>query len=109
MATLSVESVDVDGLDPTMNSCAAGGDEFVNDGQVWVEIDNQDASDTDVTFVTDKTVQDLAVADKVVTVPTTERRLIGPFSTDLFNDSDNKVQITYEKVTSLTIGLFRGV
>lgn len=104
MATpLSVETIDRSGLAPSGAAADAGGNEFANDGKVFLEVDNQDASSTNVTIVTQQTSDGLAVADRVVSVGATSRKLIGPFPASIYNDGSGKVQLTYSSVTSLTV------
>ena len=107
MATLSAQSVVRAGLEPVMASAAAGGDEFVNTGVEWLEIVNGDASDMTLTIATQATADGLTIADRTVVVTAAERRLVGPFPTGTYNDTNSKVQLTYSAVTSLTIGVFK--
>ena len=46
------------------------------------------ATDVVCTFVTPQTVDGLAVADQVVTVPATEERFFGPFRNDLYGQAE---------------------
>ena len=78
MATLTVQQVTQTGLNPSLVAAAGGGDEFVNGGDIFVEVDNQDASATTVTFETARQVEGFDVDDLAVSVPAGERRLIGP-------------------------------
>lgn len=109
MATLSVQTTarTGNGLEPVLGSANGGGDEFVNNGVEFVEIDNGDGSPVTITFETPQLVDTLAVDERVVVIPAGERRLVGPFSGSTYNDALSKVQITYSGVTSLTIGVFK--
>lgn len=111
MATLTVNSLSRDGFNLTDGDTAAagGGDEFANTGQEYLYVDNQDGTDTDVTFVTQATADSQAIGDRVVTVPAGERMLIGPFPTNIYNDGNDRVQVTYEKVTSLTVAVVKSI
>lgn len=106
MATLTVETISRDGLTVTMNAAEAGGDDFVNDGTIFVEVDNAGGGSVVATFVTTKTVDSQAVADRTVTIPAGERRLVGPFTT-AYEDGSRKVAITYDGVTSVTVGVMK--
>lgn len=66
-----------------------------NDGDVFVEITNVNASTPqDATFVTPGAVQGLAVSDRVVSVPANNGvRLVGPLSPNVYNQVDGKVHI----------------
>lgn len=107
MATLTVTDTAVDGVELALTAAAGGGDEFANSGEVFFVMQNDDASSTTVTFVTQGTVQSLAVADVAVTVPAGELHVAGPFNKSLFNDANGRVQVTYSSVTSLTVNPFR--
>lgn len=107
MATLVPEVIVDTGLEATFAAADVAGDEFVNEGNHFIEVVNADASPMTVTIVTQQTVNSLAIADQTVVVTNGERRHIGPFPKSLYNDVDSKVQITYTSVTSLTIGVFQ--
>ena len=105
MATLSIQEVVRAGLNPTLSAATAGGDEFANTGKEFIYINNGHTGAQTVTIVTQQTVDGQAVADRTVSVPAGEFRLIGPFPVATYNDSGNKTQLTYSGVTSLTIGI----
>ena len=107
MADLSVETTARTGLNPTYNTAANGGDAFVNTGNEVVHIKNSGGSGRTVTFATPATVDGLAVADRDVTVPAGEERIVGPFPTNTYNDGDNKVQMTYDNEADLTIAVLK--
>jgi hypothetical protein len=109
MAILAVQTVVRGGIDPVYEACDVGGDEFINTGIPFIHIKNGDASPVDVTIETPNAVDGLAVADRVVTVPATSERMLGPFPARTYNDANAKVKLTYDSVTSLTIGLFKSV
>ena len=68
---------------------------------------NADVDAMNVTIVTQQTVDGEAVGDKVVNVPTGNTMLIGPFPKDVYNDTDGKVQVTYDDETSVSVGAVR--
>ena len=107
MATLTVQESSIDGITPTFNACDVAGDEFVNDGDIWIHIDNSDASPHTATIDTPQTVDGLALSNPAVVVAAGTQAVAGPFSTTRFNDAAGKVQITYDAVTSLTIAVIR--
>lgn len=106
MATLAAQTVVRAGLAPSYSSCAAGGDEFVNTGKEFIHLKNGHTSAQTVTIETTKTIDGLAVADRDVEVPASGERMIGPFPTATYNDGENKAQLTYDGVVSLTIAVF---
>lgn len=107
MATLTAQSIVRTGLDPTYSACAAGGDEFVNNGDEFIHIKNGHTAEQTVTITTPATVDGLAVADRAVAIPNGEERIIGPFPKATYDDSAGKVQLTYDAVTSLTIAVLK--
>ena len=107
MATLTAQSVVPTGLNPTYSSAAGGGDEFANTGEQVAHIKNGGAGAINVTFVTAATSGGLAIADQVINIPASGERLCGPFNQNLYNDSNNRVQITYDGVDTVTIAIFK--
>lgn len=103
MATLSPEQIDLSGLDATQNAAAGGGDEFLNNGNIILRVENGSGAPITVTAVSQATASGLAIADAAVSVPAGGFRFIGPFPPALFNDSAGKCQLTYSGVTSLTV------
>lgn len=107
MAQLSVQEIDRDGLNPTLSAAAGGGDSWANTGKEFIYINNGDASPVTLTIVTQQTVDGQAVADRTVTIPAGEFRLVGPFPVGTYNDGNNLCQLTYSGVTSLTLGIVK--
>jgi hypothetical protein len=108
MATLTVQQIAKLGLLQSLAAAAGGGDAFANDGQrTFFKVTNADGTPTNVTFVTQKTVETFAVGDNVVAVANATTQLIGPFPAEIYNDANGLVQVTYSKVTSLTVNPFR--
>lgn len=103
MATLTVQAISRAGLEPTLQAAASGGDQFANTGREFVRIDNGGGSAVTVTVTTPQTVDGLAVADRTVSVPAGETRLVGPFPTANYNDASGRVQLAYSGVTSVTV------
>jgi len=113
MGTISPQVIGLSGLNPAFAAVAGGGDEVVNDGNVYVEIVNSHASNSyTVTATTPATVDGVAVADPTLTVPALSRRKWGPFNPSLFNNASGRVALSYAgsaPATDLTIGAFKGV
>jgi len=107
MATLAAEQIVRAGLSPTFNAAAGGGDEFVNTGNEFIHVKNGHSGSQDVVIETPATVDGLAVADRTVSVPNGEERIIGPFPVATYNDVAAKVQLTYSGVTLLTIAVLK--
>lgn len=106
MALLTPQQIDIDGLEPVFAAASAGGDTVSPDDRVYVEVINGDGTDTTVTVVVPGTTYAQANPDVAVVVTAGERRKIGPFPRAIA-DTDGLVDLTYSKVTSLTVGAFR--
>lgn len=104
MATLAIQAMTNAGLEATFASANSGGDEFVNTGNEFIQMKNG-ATDSICTIATAATLDGFAVADQVVTTSANEERLIGPFTPATFNDSANKIQLTYDSVANVTIAI----
>lgn len=106
MAVLTVQKPSAAGTYAPV-AAEAGGDSFPNTGVEFFYIKNGDASPKTVTFDSPGTcsfgLAANAAHDLAVTVPAGEEKLIGPFATARFNDANNRVQVTYSAVTSVTV------
>lgn len=80
------------------------GHAFVNNGKRFILIENSNGATRDVTAQHPGLVDtNLAVPDRVVTVPaTTGRAQIGPFGPE-YNQVDGKVYIDYSATAGLTV------
>lgn len=108
MATLSLSKVTEDGVEPTLASAAAGGDEWAWADNAFVYIDNADASSHTITITSHATDRPgVDVTDLAVAVPAGESRFIGPIDGAYRNRSNGTVSMSYDAVTSVTVGVFR--
>ena len=104
MATVVVVSIALTGGEPAFGAATGAGDEFANtSGRTMLHVKNGDSSEHTVTVACQRPCSYGYMHDAVVAVPAGEERIIGPFSTYRFNDSGNKVQITYDAVTNVTV------
>lgn len=81
-----------------------------NGGKTFLAVKNADASPHNITVVTPRTVDGLAIADVAVEVAVGKTILIGVFSQGTFNQGStdtNKVHVDIDDDTSVTIGAFR--
>lgn len=106
MATLTVQNIANTGLNPSLASAAGSGDEFANSGQTYFHANNASGGAITVTFNAQNSCNYGVTHDIAVSVPAGEERLIGPFEKQRFNDANERVQVTYSGVTSLTVGAF---
>ena len=104
MATLTVVTIDLDGGEPDYVAADVAGDEFSNTtGRTMFHVKNGSGGEVTVTAACQKPCNYGYTHDAAVAVPAGEERIIGPFSTYRFNDSSNKVQVSYSGVTSVTV------
>lgn len=104
MAELTVQKVVLEGITPTYVAAAAGGDEFVNSGRVFIHVKNANgASARQVTVDSQTPCSQGYDHNAVVSVPLSDEKMIGPFPKDRFNDTSGKVQITYDNEADVTI------
>lgn len=108
MADLSTQTIIRDGLEFTRSAAASGGDKFVNTGKEFVLIKNANVSlARTVTFDITVDVDGQSVTDRQVSIPASSEKAIGPF-TAIYNDSDNKVSMTYsDSGADLTLAVLR--
>jgi hypothetical protein len=110
MAVLAVQQVNRAGVVPAPVAVAAAGDSFPNDGRTLVEVWNDHATNPrTVTIVTQVTVDGKAVADDAVAITSAnDRKLIGPFPPDIYNDVNGRVQLTYsDSGADMQVAVFR--
>ena len=102
MATLTSRKVVEGGLAGSLSGCATGGDDFINSGVEFLHIVNDHASTSYTISITAQTTSVrhpnygvLTKANQTVTVAAGTQAFMGPFRQQAFNDTNNKVQITY--------------
>lgn len=110
MATLTLNTVAITGTDETLVAAAVGGDAIPNDaGKSYLIVNNGSGSSITVTIdaVNTNAPTGLTFTDPTVTVAAGVRKIIGPFSPSYFNDTNNRVNVTYSAVTTVTVGAFK--
>jgi len=84
------------------------GNQFQNDGRMFLHVVNATGEDGTVIIDTPNTVDGLAIANRDIVVTDGEERMIGPFQPTIYNDVNRRVQITYSVVgAGMTIALLR--
>ena len=105
--TMSHQQIVRTGLEETYAAVdAANGNDFANDGRMFLLVKNGAGAPITVTIATPTTVDGNAVADLAVVVTNAEQRMIGPFPPNLYN-TDGKVQVDYSSGTSVTAAVLR--
>lgn len=89
-----------------LDTCAAGGDQFVDDGQTFLMVSNTDATTVSVTVTSQKPSDEGITQNVVVDVAQNVVKIFGPFGTR-FVDVNGYVQITYSAVTALKIAAIK--
>jgi len=108
MATLTPQVPSLAGLTPSYAAANSGGDQVACDDRTFLHVKNTNGSSRDITIATPGTVDGLAIADVVVTVPaTTGDKMIGPLKASTFADSNGFAQITYSAATGVTVAAVR--
>ena len=103
MATVTARKIIESGLAGSLSTCTPGGDDFVNTGVEFVRIQNDHASATytvtavaQTTAVRHPTYGNLTKSNPSISVVGHNScAYMGPFKQNAFNDSDNKVSLTY--------------
>lgn len=95
------------GLDPDAVAFVAAtgaGDLCPNDGTTFIFFENGATQEVVVTINSIKACSHGQDHNSITTVPTSKRRMIGPFDRGRFNNAAGKLEITYGgAVTNLTV------
>ena len=86
-------------------AASVGGDTITASDRTFLVVKNADTVPHTVTLVTPGNVSGLAIADKPVVVTNGTTALIGPFGS-VFIDPTGIISVTYDAVTSVTVGAF---
>lgn len=113
MANLTIQSVDTDGVNPSLQAAAGGGDTMTptDAGPHFIEVNNAGGGSINV-VLDDPTSTDPGAAtqfnpDVTVAVTNGQRRLIKVDVARYKNPSTGLVSWTYSGVTSVTVGAFK--
>ena len=105
MATLATQGITTAGLSVTY-SAASAADRFLPADRTFLHVKNANAGTVTVTLATTGTVDGLAVADRVVSIPTTQERMIALPDT-LYRSSDGLGDVTFSPNSSVTVAVVR--
>jgi hypothetical protein len=109
MAALATNVVPLQGLqlDAQLVAAAAGGDTAQTGSGTYLAVKNADASSHTVTLAVPATVDgDLTITSRAVVVAAGKTWFI-PLTDRYRNPSTGRAAITYDAVTSVTVGVFR--
>ena len=106
MALITPIKITEEAVAGSLNTSAAGGDEFVNSGVEFIRISNGHASAQYTVTITAQTTTysfprhgKLTKPNTTINIGAANSVFIGPFKPTVWSDADGKVQITY-KLTS---------
>lgn len=103
---LTVAQISRTGIEPTLVAANVDGNFFDNDGMIFLNVNNADASPHTITVDSVVDCDQGVDHNVVVVVAASENHLIGPFPTGRFNTT-GQAHITYDAVTSVTIEAVR--
>ena len=106
---LAVQNVTRGGLTPAYTAANVDGHSIPNSGRELVHV-KAGATPTTVTIQTPGTIDGMAVADRTVTVPASQERMIGPFPPEIYNQggaSGDQVFVDFSSVATITCGAFK--
>lgn len=107
MATLAVQGITTSGLEATYAAATATtGDRFLPADGTFLHVINGNASSVDVVLTTPDTVDGLAIADRTITIPTTEERFIA-VPDSLYRASDGLATVVCTPAASVTLAVIR--
>lgn len=106
MALLTVTKITRSGVLESLVAASSTGDQFPNDGKVFLVVRNGGAAAITVTVDATSSVKGVPFQDVQFSVAAGETRFAGPWPPEIFNDSNGRVNITYSSVTSVTVGAF---
>lgn len=83
----------------------ADGFRFLNDGNTFLYIEEQNAAGVTLTFTPTKTVDSLAVSSRAVVVTASQNWLMGPWPTKHYNDASGyiNVAITADEASAVAV------
>lgn len=91
------------GVNPVGAAADVAGDSFTNDGKTMLYIYNGAGAPITLTLVVQYTVDSKAVTNPTLSVTNGEGRLVGPFPTQIYNDANGRVNVTYSAVATVTV------
>ena len=92
---------------PALDAANADGNFFYNDGNTIIKITNGAGAAQTVTIASQVACNQGSTHNIIKAIPAGETWWFTGFKKDRFNDTAGKVNLTYDAVVSLTIGLFK--
>lgn len=92
------------GLMAVYSQATVEGHAVENNGKVILHVRNDSEEDITVTILSGYVRAGLKLADRIVTVEAGKSKYIGPFATDIYNQTDNgSIYIDYSAVDGVTV------
>jgi hypothetical protein len=115
MAILTPSVTGYSGVNHTFTAASTGGDSFTNDGKTVVLFANTNASSRTLTIaantITKQGIGAVAIPSTTISLPNSTTNggvcMAGPFPVDRFNDSNGRVNLSYDAVTGLTVAVVK--
>ena len=107
--TVAPQQIAIGGLVPSQTGSlsAANVYEIKNDGKMFIHVVNGGGGDIVCTIATPGAVGGNAIADRDVTVSAGTEEFIGPFPPWIYNDEDGNIGVSFDVITSVTLGGYR--
>ncbi len=104
MATLTLQEINLTGVDTTLAAATNTGDQFANaDERVQFRVVNAAGVTRVVTIVAQVACNHGTVHSITLSTENGEDFTIGPFDRERFNDSNGMIQVTYSSEVGLTV------
>ena len=96
------------GTDDLQPGTPSTGDQyqFLNNERVMILIRNGTVADT-VTFVTTAEIDGIALPDRDIAIAASAELFIGPFPSDVYNNSDRRVELIFTGGTTIEMAAIR--
>ncbi len=92
------------GVTQSLSASSGDGHSFTNTGRQFILVTNDYTDTVTMTVVTGGTVSGLAIADVDVTLTAGQTKLVGPFSSSVFNQSSSTdVYINFDSAVTGTV------
>jgi hypothetical protein len=105
MATYATQDITTAGTAITYTAASAA-DRFLPADRVFMHVKNANAGSVTVTIATPGTVDSLAVGDRIISIPTTQERMIA-LPDSLYRSSDGLGDVTFSPNASVTVAVVR--
>jgi hypothetical protein len=104
MAAITVQNITLNtSLTPTFAAAAELGDYFANTGKIFLYLKNANVAARVITVNSQVNCNQGFDHNVTINLPATSEELCGPFDINRFNDTDNRVQITYDHHEDVTV------